>query len=806
MYHIDRSSVPIPEIYGSPELQQEFERLRGFYEQQAEQGLAQARSPLEKRIPLREQLLAGVLDLFAGKCAYCEQFVGRPTKGDESLPPKLDFFRPHSEAIGLKGDTAPDHYWWLAFEWENHHLACASCIGYKRSQFPVFGERLDYNPRQRVFKRDKGLLLDPCNDVPHMWLEFTPDGKVAPAAHPSASTRRAWGDYDRGDMTIQILNLNRTPLLDSRLEIAGQLEGAWRRFHDSPDAKTVASVESYLSSDAPHVGMSRQLVARFLLTDMPSGAAAKKAAGPLRDAVSDELATLRRRGRMEAGPATARKAARGVRKAKHAEMEQRGIAREAEELEGSEPDTPPSFATVRIEQVSLKNYKAIHNLTLDFNENGNRRITVITPEGEVEEIETRAAWKMLLGENGTGKSTVLEAIASTLLGPRLLDDGVQEALGVLPGKVLRRGSRFGWVRIKFQGDPTEWELRFTKTGYRFPNGAPVLSTFVRGYGATRLLPGRSQRTEDPTDGERVDVGNLFNPFVPLIDADEWLMALDDEQFKYAARAITDLLNRAEDHFDADGNLVPRTEELVTRKDAHVLVEGDRLEHLSDGYRTVLAMCCDIMSAVPHVTDMTSAVGIVLVDEIGAHLHPSWKMRIVEALRRTFPAIQFAATTHEPLCLRGLIDDEAVLMRRDAPGVGDGQRRVSVREDLPSPEDMRVDQLLTSSLFGLDTTIDPELDRKFSQFYYLLGRLDRTTEQDLLVERLRNELAEHGVLGYTRRDQKIYELVDDLIAQERLLDPKRRKADREKLQRLNQRTRERVLALWRYADLSEEVSS
>ena len=70
---------------------------------------------------------------------------------------------------------------------------------------------------------------------------------------------------------------------------------------------------------------------------------------------------------------------------------------------------------------------------------------------------------------------------------------------------------------------------------------------------------------------------------------------------------------------------------------------------SDGYLSVLTMVIDILAGLPFsMLDKTNATGIVLLDEIDAHLHPSWKMTIVSDLRSSFPSIKFIATTHEPL--------------------------------------------------------------------------------------------------------------------------------------------------------------
>ena len=84
------------------------------------------------------------------KCAYCETFTEQLT---------LDRFRPKSRAEGRgKGTTAPDHYWWLAYAWDNQVACCPTCSRYKRNRFPVEGPRLEPGD---PLAAERPLLLDP---------------------------------------------------------------------------------------------------------------------------------------------------------------------------------------------------------------------------------------------------------------------------------------------------------------------------------------------------------------------------------------------------------------------------------------------------------------------------------------------------------------------------------------------------------------------------------------------------------------------------------------------------------------------
>jgi predicted ATP-binding protein involved in virulence len=214
-----------------------------------------------------------------------------------------------------------------------------------------------------------------------------------------------------------------------------------------------------------------------------------------------------------------------------------------------------------------------------------------------------------------------------------------------------------------------------------------------------------------------------------------------------------------------------------------------LSQASDGYKTIIALACDIIAGLGMgYSSIRSAYGLVLLDEIGAHLHPRWKMQVIKAFRNEFPNIQFIVSTHEPLCLRGLVENEVALIEKK----NDDIKLTNIERN---PSQYRVDQLLTSEFFGLHSTIDPVLDQHFQEYYSLLAlpENERQEHQERIRE-LKKQLSKVGVLGYTRRDQVVYEIIDQYIAESKCAD------DVVDGKGLKKKTIEKVKEVWSMVDM------
>lgn len=136
----------------------------------------------------------------------------------------------------------------------------------------------------------------------------------------------------------------------------------------------------------------------------------------------------------------------------------------------------------------------------------------------------------------------------------------------------------------------------------------------------------------------------------------------------ASRQLVDGISTALKRFlPGYSNLRPSAE---SASRVEIDINGTTLDvrQLSDGERSVLALILDIAKrlaqANPRLDDpLTSAHAVILIDEIDLHLHPQWQRKIVGNLETTFPSCQFIATTHSPQIV-GEVPHEKIQMIKD----------------------------------------------------------------------------------------------------------------------------------------------
>ena len=312
--------------------------------------------------------------------------------------------------------------------------------------------------------------------------------------------------------------------------------------------------------------------------------------------------------------------------------------------------------------------------------------------------ENAVGWHVILGDNGSGKSSFLRAIAVTLVGP---DDvgGLRQS----GEDWLRRGESQGSIGVVFAGDDTFDRLgepgrqsnKYTslvQIGGRykaypptqvFLNVSPsqpvrgvlpepsVWSPSATGWFAAGFGPFR-RFTGGDADAKRLAEKqprlarflSLFDERFALSDALDWLVEL---KFMAVSGKDDGLFERVKAFVNQPGFLPFGVRLADVEPPKRVLFldgAGARvpIEELSDGFRSILSLTLELLRHLTIAFDPESVFdpsgtmvlppGVVLIDEVDVHLHPTWQKSVGTWLTEAFPNVQFIVTTHSPLACRG----------------------------------------------------------------------------------------------------------------------------------------------------------
>lgn len=696
MIFVDRYAISHPEIFFSREIEIANKRLGEFYSRPLEsRSQEKYNRPFEPE--LRKRIVHALQELFNGKCAYCESSVNTVTHGN------YDNFRPKNGTRGLNKEFSRDHYWWLTYEWANLYYCCPKCNQFKSTWFPVVGPRAKIGTsHSEIVNSEQSLLIDPCIDRPEEHLIYNESGEV---------------DFltAKGKTTIEIIKLNRVDLVESRRRVVLELKSLWEDYrrleasassdHSQLNKFTSYFTELYNSNTSrPYLGIQRQMLNTWENNEDING-----------------LKTSHDFSHHDAEM-----------------LVHKNLTVEDKEKINNQLNIE-NVRHIYVEKIEITNFKCFEYLEIDFTHNAGIRVSKT-----LEINPTIEPWVLFLGENGVGKSSLLKAIVIGLAGREYLDE-----LKISGEDILKHGEESGSIRIHLVGAVQPIEVTFNKQTVTSTLGQPIVN-FVA-YNSIRLMPKKGKLRPEKTMFYGARAKNLFDYTFTLVDADEWLLKQNKKTFDRAAITLKDLmLLNNNDKIEQDDNEI-----LIKRgKDSY------RIHELSDGYQSMYALSIDIMAtlASENVT-FDLAEGMVLIDEIGTHLHPRWRMEVVERLRRAFPKIRFVVTTHEPLCLRGLMAGEVIVLTKDS------ENELMALTDLPDPSELRVDQLLTSEFFGLNSTIDPKTEKLFEEYYSILvlDENERSDDQKNRLLELNEFIPKIKHLGDSLREEVIYYVVDELLA-------------------------------------------
>ena len=407
-----------------------------------------------------------------------------------------------------------------------------------------------------------------------------------------------------------------------------------------------------------------------------------------------------------------------------------------------------------------------------------------------------AQWSLIIGENGAGKTTLLECLAWMRPEPAwdepsghttdseypikaALHSEENDVLEALAGNGYREAkieARLSYgvslgseevpqndcgkapvvqVGIHLSFDERAKLLAWERLGEdRLPmnNGEPIDPLIVT-YGANRHLGHRNLLSAyEPNSSDHVRLSRDTQ----LCGIDEILMDLDyaalacrlgpeARSLKLLRRAISTILPGENDD---EMILIHPPDVLETGRDSGVYVETFtgkvRMSAMSLGHRTTAGWVMDLAwRLINHYPDSPHPLtepAVVLIDEIDLHLHPRWQRHIMKDLTSLFPATQFIATSHGPLIVQAAETANLVLLRKRDSGI-------DIVNEPGVSRGLRVDQILTSLLFGMESARSERIERLFAQRSELIDKTERSEEEEDLLKDIRQEIAELPTAEY-----------------------------------------------------------
>lgn len=325
---------------------------------------------------------------------------------------------------------------------------------------------------------------------------------------------------------------------------------------------------------------------------------------------------------------------------------------------------------MHIRKVTISNIKSIEFLELDFD-------------------APYAGWHVLLGDNGAGKSTILQAISLCLLGEKGVNalgkdlsqwitknrkEGSKSfvKLDIIPSN--RTLERIGIGKINYlelEIEPSGKVNSFYKSTannkkQEYFSLGKEFEMYNAAFGPFRRVGEKESKNINKfSDSNFKNHITLFDYNYNLSDAVSWLQELQlyeldfakkDPKFSEVYKPFQKIVS-----FINESKLLPNIKEIsnVTRSYISFKNEQDNLvdlSEMSDGYKSMFSLLLEILSQIMIKNRMLGLFsgneitqeGVILIDEVDIHLHPTWQAKIGNWFKKFFPNIQFIVTTHSPI--------------------------------------------------------------------------------------------------------------------------------------------------------------
>ena len=367
-------------------------------------------------------------------------------------------------------------------------------------------------------------------------------------------------------------------------------------------------------------------------------------------------------------------------------------------------------------------------------------ISFVKPNGEPFQ------WNVILGNNNTGKTTILKVIAS--LEPKLeytyFDEDSSNAGNNTENRDMKSYSPSATISKEIEktynvksilGNSLEWS--YSKTRLKLNSGkfiSPLMyetvddteadfvsldNSFFIGYGTSRRM------SETNISNNNIQTNNLqgiFNEKIEYTNVEEWLIQLDYGQknnikeVKAVFSKIKDIIINGLLPDVKDIELISEIDKKTNAIQNYVLFHTDygkvRLKDLGYGYQATLTWVVDLAKKMfekyPKLENPLTGSAIVLIDEIDLHLHPDWQRKLIGYLTNIFPNVQFIATAHSPLIIQSADDINLIILEKN-------EDNVHIRQEFGTFQGWTIEEILQNLMGMGEKTISDKYLTLLKQF-------------------------------------------------------------------------------------------
>lgn len=400
------------------------------------------------------------------------------------------------------------------------------------------------------------------------------------------------------------------------------------------------------------------------------------------------------------------------------------------------------------------------------------------------QLTFKPGFNLIIGENGKGKTSLLEALAIGISGflsgvhgggihPRNIQSEEARTSYVLQGDGAYE-PQYSWPHIDMNaevaGSPYAWERAKDSYGAQTKTMPRDICHLAEQMVAdtSAVLPvicyqsaGRvwSQKRKKQTSTFARKKSSRIAGYIDCVTDEssmklmlEWCSRMEQiawqtdkpvREYEAVKQAVATAMTKLEGasvaiFYDK------RSEELLYQKGSAVMP----ISALSAGYQSLIWMVFDIAYRMavlnPFLTErITETPGLILIDELDVHLHPRWQWHVIDVLRHVFPNVQFIATTHSPIIIASAKDVWCIDI-----------------ENLASPKaamsgyGLEVDYILRriQNSADLPTSVAAQLET----FYGAIDREDFTSAKEALTK-LEHDIGPDSPLAVKARERLELEL-------------------------------------------------